>query len=247
MKKLYGLAIILMSLLVFGACSSSGGDDDGPTPPPTGGGDDDPVVIPDPTAATLVFPEDDSECNEGDPISDEESVVTFQWNTSQNTDSYTVTLTNLNNGQSFTAVANTNAAPITILRGTPYEWSVTSRANGTNATAQSASWRFYNEGPGVANYAPFPAEAMNPIRGATLPSNTTSVTLQWSASDVDGDILGYQVFFGLQGNSISMGETTNTSFEVTVSSENIYEWSVEVTDSQGNASTSETFLFRVDE
>lgn len=247
MKKLYTISLLFLSLLVVGACSSSGGDDDSPPPPPTGGGDDDPVVIPDPSAATLVFPEDDTECNEGEPVNDTESTVTFRWNESQNTDSYSVTVTNLNTNESFNTVANTNEAPITILRGTPYEWFVTSRANGTNETAQSAAFRFYNEGPGVENYAPFPAEAINPVRAATLASSTTSVTLEWSATDVDGDIENYEVFFGVQGSSTSQGVTSDTSLEVTVASGNIYEWSIVVMDAQDNASTSETFLFRVDE
>ena len=247
MKRYYFLTTLLLSLLLVGACGGSDGGGDDVTPPPTGGGDDDPIEIPDPASATLIFPEDDSECNEGEPVNDIESIVTFQSSASENTDSYSVTITNLNTGNSFNTVANTNEAPITILRGTPYEWSVTSRANGTNATAQSSAFRFYNEGPGIENYAPFPAEAINPTRGATLGSNTTTVTLEWSASDVDGDIMEYDVFFGLQGNSSLQSTTTATSFEVSVVSGNIYEWSIDVVDSQDNASTSETFLFRVDE
>ena len=250
MKKYYALTLMFCALLLVGACSSGGdGDDTPPPPPPTGGGDDDPMVIPDPTAATLIFPEDDTECNEGDPISDTESTVTFQWNASQNTDSYLVSLTNLNSGNSFNTVANTNEASITILRGTPYEWSVTSRANGTNETAQSALFRFYNEGPGIENYAPFPAEAISPSRGATLPANTTSVTLEWTASDVDNDIVEYEVFFGLEeaGNLDSLGTTTETTFNVDVSTGNVYAWRIQTVDSQNNASDSEEFLFRVDE
>lgn len=249
MKKYYTLAILLCALLLVGACSSSGGDDDPSPPPPTGGGDDDPVVIPDPTAATLIFPEDDTECNEGEPISDTESMVTFQWNASQNTDSYLVSVTNLNTANSFNTVANTNEASITILRGTPYEWFVTSRATGTNETAQSAIFRFYNEGPGIENYAPFPAEAVSPIRGTTLPANTTSVTLEWTASDVDNDIVEYEVFFGLNepGNLVSLGTTTETTFSADVSAGNVYVWLIQTVDSQDNASDSEEFLFRVDE
>ena len=247
MKKFYAISMLFLFLLSLGACSSSGGDDDTSPPPPTGGGDDDPVVVPDPLAATLVFPEDDTECNEGTAINDEESTVTFQWNESQNTDSYSVTITNLNTGNSFNTVANTNEASITILRGTPYEWLVTSRANGTNETAQSATFRFYNEGPGVENYAPFPAEAINPTRGITLPSSTTSVTLEWSASDIDEDIIVYEVFFGPQDSIASQGATTDTTMELSVQSGNIYEWSIIVKDSQDNTSTSETFLFQVDE
>lgn len=247
MKK---LRLVFVSLFVLVALSCGGGSDDGggtPPPPPDSGGDDDPMTVADPSAATLIFPEDDTECNEGTVISDLESDVTFQWNASQNTDSYTITLTNLNNGASFDTSANTNEATITIARGTPYEWFVTSRANGTNVTAESSRFRFYNQGPGIENYAPFPAEAINPTRGATLNSSTTTVQLEWSASDVDNDIAGYEVFFGLDDEDMtSLGIITETSFDVTVASGNIYEWRIKVNDEQNNSSTSEIFTFRVE-
>lgn len=246
MKKCYTISVLFLSLSILGACSSSGGDDDSPTPQPTSGGDDDPVVIPNPSAATLIFPADDTECNEGELVSETESTVTFRWNESRNTDSYLVTVNNLNTNESFNTVTNDNETPITILRGTPYEWFVTSRANRTNETAQSTLFRFYNEGPGIENYAPFPAEAINPRRGTTIGSTTNSLLLEWSASDVDADIAEYEILFGLQGASTSQGKTTGNTFEVFVTTGNIYEWSVITIDSQANTSTSETFLFRVD-
>ena len=54
---------ILTAAIFMVGCSSSSGDDT-PTPPPIGGGDDEPV-IPAPSAATLIFPEDNTECNTG--------------------------------------------------------------------------------------------------------------------------------------------------------------------------------------
>ncbi|MDC6366658.1 MULTISPECIES: hypothetical protein [Flavobacteriaceae] len=241
-KRIWG--ILLFALLFIGCSSGSDGGDD--TPPPSGGGDDDPVVVPAPTAATLVFPEDDTECNEGNPIDETESNVTFQWGASQNTDSYSVTLTNLHTNSSFNTIANTNEATISILRGTPYEWYVTSRANGTNETAESTKWQFFNEGPGIENHAPFPVEAVSPSRGETL-SQTSSVTLTWSSSDIDNDISSYDVFFGTQTDQINfLGNTTENLFEATVSSGNIYYWQVKVIDSEGNSSTSVIFEFRID-
>lgn len=230
------IAFQLLALLCLASCGSSGGDGDG----------DKNNAVPDPVAATLIFPENNTECNEGNPISDEESIVTFQWNVSQNTDSYTVRLTNLNTGNFFETNATTNQASITILRGTPYAWSVISRATGTNATAQSDTWRFYNEGPGVLNFAPFPAEAVNPTRGSTLPAGTSSVELQWATIDLDADALEYELFFGVSGTGLdSLGFTAQTSQSVNVSAGIAYEWRVVTIDSFGNSSTSEIFQFRV--
>lgn len=244
MKKASFLVFAIV-ILVVGACSSS--DSGGGDPTPMGGDDDDPMTVSDPSAATLLFPENNAECNEGAVLNDLESNLTFDWNASQNTDSYLVTLTNLNNGATFETMSNTNEATIIIARGTPYEWSVTSRAEGTNATAKSATWRFYNEGPGIENYAPFPADAINPSQGAILTSTTTMVSLEWSAGDVDDDIRDFEVFFGLQNETpSSLGVVTTSSFEVTVETGNIYEWKVIVTDSQENSSTSETFEFSVE-
>ncbi len=242
MKIPYINFYLFFSVLLVVSCSSSDGgggtnDDDG------GGG----TAVPPPAAASLIFPENNTECNEGVIVNETTSTVTFRWGASQNTDTYTVNITNLADGESSTINATTNEAPINIVRGAPYEWSVTSRANGTSQTAQSPSFRFYNEGPGVENYAPFPAQATNPVRGANLSATTSSVTLEWSSSDIDGDIASYEVFFGTDPAMLNFiaTPTENSVSNVSVSTGTIYYWSVTSTDDLGNSSTSEIFQFRI--
>lgn len=235
---------VLLGLLIT-ACGGSGGDD-GPTPP-IGGGDDDPV-IPDPGAATLVFPADNSECNTGvvNPNDNTRSTVTFEWNASANTTSYTINVTNLDNGTTQSANSNTNSAAVLIARGTPFSWQVISRATGTTTTATSSTFRFYNEGPGIENYAPFPASVESPARGANL-SGVTEVTLSWSGSDVDNDISSYEVYFGTDESDLPLLSATSET-EITgtaVSAGNTYYWYVVTIDSANNKSTSEVFEFRV--
>ena len=226
--------------LVLATACSSGGDDPAPT-------DNDPITIPDPAAATLVFPANDTECNEGAIVNDQQSTVTFRWNASENTDSYEVRLRNLDSNTSSTTQSNTNEADITILRGTPYEWHVVSKANNTSVTATSEAWRFYNEGPGVENYAPFPAEAIAPSRGANLVASTTSVTLQWEASDVDDDIVEFEVFLDTNEDpTTSLGTITESTVSgVAVTSGNTYYWKVITKDGANNTSTSEVFGFKI--
>ena len=207
--------------------------------------DPDPDPGPDPSAANLIFPDNNTECNEGTVINETQSSVTFRWSNAQNTDSYDVTVRNLNTSATSVTSSNTTEADITIERGTPYEWFVTSKADGTNATANSATWRFYNQGPGIENYAPFPATAVSPARGAAL-SVGGNVTLEWEGSDVDNDITDYEVLFGTDPEPTnSAGTTASTTLDVDTSSGQVYYWQVITNDSAGNSSESEIFEFQV--
>ena len=239
MKRTYIKIYALFWVLALTAsCGGSGDGGDDPDPEPI------PVAVP--SSATLVFPEDDSECNEGEIISDTQSRVLFQWNASQNTDSYQVNLTNLNTNSTALTNSTTNEVEITLLRGVPYEWFVVSRANGTAETASSPVWRFYNAGPGITNYAPFPAEAVSPGRGATI-SATATVTLEWTGSDIDNDIVSYTLYFGTADPpALLESGITDTAFEVSVVSGQTYFWQVETVDSAGNQTLSERFNFRVE-
>ncbi len=230
------LSVCVLSLAAScGGSGSSGGD---PEPEPT--------PVPAPSAAVLVFPANNSECNEGEVLSDTQTRVLFQWNASQNTDSYQVNLRNLNTGTTALANSTLNEVEITLLRGVPYEWFVVSRANGTSETASSAVWKFYNAGVGVTNYAPFPAEAVAPSRGATISASGT-VTLEWTGSDIDGDISSYNLYFGTATPPTLLQEgITETSFEASITSGQTYYWQVETVDSAGNQTLSEVFNFQVE-
>lgn len=230
--KILSRIIISFVLVSCGGRDSGGGDSPSPDP------------VPAPQAATLIFPDNNEECNEGENLSDKESRVTFRWNASQNTDSYVVNLVNLNTNATSQASATTNEVDIAIQRGTPYEWSVVSRASGTNETATSATWRFYNQGPGVVNYAPFPAVAVSPARWATI--NVSGIlTLEWEGNDVDNDIVEYEIFFGTDSiPQILIATTSETTEEVAVRSNQVYYWRVLTRDAEGNTSQSEIFEFK---
>lgn len=243
MKTLIGSMFLFTMLLM----SCSGGSDNGAgTPPTTGGGDDDPIAVPNPVAAILIFPENNTECTEGTPVSDTESDVNFQWNASENTDTYSITLTNLNTNESFTSDQGATERVIRLKRGTPYEWSVTSKADDTNTSATSEKWRFYNEGPGLQSYAPFPAEAIRPSVGATL-ATTQTITLEWSATDIDNDLEEYEVFLGTSENGMaSLGVlATNSLGDISVIPGSTYFWQVKATDNRGNSSYSAVFDFTI--
>ena len=236
-NKIHKFLFILMGTALL-SCGGSGGGDDGPTTPKP------PETVTPPGVSTLIFPEDNKECTEGEILNDTQSNVTFQWNASTNTSSYEINLINLNSNATARIISNTNSAPITLMRGTPYEWFVISKGTGTTETAQSLTWRFYNAGEGVTNYAPFPATAVAPARGSSVAS-TGNLNLEWSGSDVDDDITEYEVFFGTDSPpTTSIGVTEETSLSTQVITATTYYWRVVTKDSGNTTSSSEIFEFK---
>ena len=224
MKKISILLILLLTL----SCSK----DDGGNPSPA--------------AALLIFPDNNQECNQGVDISTTQSTVTFRWAASNNTDSYDVVLKNLNTQNTTSHSSLTDELAITIQKGTPYSWYVISENLNVVETAQSETWKFYNAGDPIDSYAPFPADLVSPAMGSIL-TGITSQNLSWSGSDIDNDIVSYDVYFGT-ANPPTMLEvnTASTSVNVTVAAVNTYYWRVVTKDSQGNNSQSEIFEFRIE-
>ncbi|GAA3594202.1 hypothetical protein Q4Q39_06650 [Flavivirga amylovorans] len=227
------LSINIIVPLLFFSCG--GGSDEGES-----------LEIPNPEAAVLIFPENNTECNEGQIINDNQSSVVFKWSVAANTDIYEVNLRNLNTSAVSKVNATANETPITIDRGTPYAWFVVSKASGTQVTEKSVEFRFYNEGPGVSNYAPFPAEAISPIQGAIV-DVADSITLEWTTSDIDNDINEYEILFGTDAeNLVSQGTTNATNkSNISIVPDTIYYWQILTTDIYGNTSNSDIFQFRV--
>ena len=228
--RISGLILLLMTLT---AC-----------PKPEGGDEDDPFGG-DPDGVSLVFPENNTECTEGRVENEEQSTITFRWEALENVDSYEVNIKNLVSGEASKTATDTNEADITLLRGVPYEWFIASKVDGSDRTANSETWRFYNQGAGTLNYAPFPAEVVSPLLGENVGA-ANSIALQWSGSDVDNDIAEYEVLFGTDANpTTSLGVTAEPTMDATVASGQTYYWRVMTKDAQGNTSRSSVFDFSV--
>jgi len=235
MIRVVNILVLVFTISSLVSCSSGGNDSDNENPNEGG----------DPGSVSLVFPENNSECTEGQSVNDTQSTITFMWEEATNADSYEVHVRNLNTNDINTINANTNERAISLAKNTPFEWFVISKAVGSNQSPSSAKWRFYNAGEGVENYAPFPAAVVSPTRGQAIAS-TTSVNLEWNGTDVDNDIDEYEVFFGTSTNpTVSLGTTQQTSITANVSSGQTYYWRVKTIDEAGNSSQSEVFDFRV--
>ena len=239
------LYITLISL--FLAACSGGEPGETPTPQPQ-------VKIP--TAASLVSPANNTECNQGNIISTDLSSVLFQWNPSENTNTYTLKVTNLNTNTVQEQSSSNTSLSMALKRGTPFSWKVVSKSNSTTQTAESGTFRFFNAGAPVENHTPFPAEAVSPSRGATL-TGVTSITIEWESSDIDNDLAAHtvqllgssevldQVDFDNETTVTYQTTTTQSINEVVVEAGKIYYWQVKSQDEVGNSATSEIFEFRV--
>jgi hypothetical protein len=239
--------ILFIGILLLTACGGGdGGGEGGTTTTNTGGNTNsgNPTTeTPTPKAVSLVFPEHNTECNEGSNVTQTTSDVNFQWNLAQDTDSYEVHVVNLNNDEELVQTTTNDNMDMTILRGTPYSWHVVSKANGTNSTASSSIFNFYNAGAAIDNHAPFPANLVEPKMGATMDNGI--LVLVWTGGDIDQDILGYEVYFDMINppeNKII--ETSESSTSVTTEANTIYYWQIITKDSQGNSSASGVFEFR---
>lgn len=201
---------------------------------------------PAPVATTLIYPENNTECNTGVEVDSERSTVNFQWNTSTNTDFYEIIIKELGTTTETRDESNIHEIEITLKKSTAYQWQVISKSNSSDEIATSEIWKFYNAGDGIVNHVPFPADVVEPGLGSNLDSNTTKVFLQWSASDIDNDINVYEVYFGTENPPTnSLGQTTDSNIEVDVSSGNIYHWMIKTIDLTNNVSESEVFWFKV--
>jgi len=233
MKKRQYIIVAFISVFL----QSCGGGGDGP----------DPVVVTPPSAASLVFPANNEECNTGTSVSISQSVVNFEWTVGANASSSEIVVKNLLTNAVSKTTSTSNQKEITILKNTPYKWWVISKSTESTETAKSAEWKFYNSGDAVITYAPFPAELVGPTNGSTVTTATT--TLEWEGSDVDGDITSYDVYFGTVNPPNTLLENvvapTKKIENVEVSS-NIYYWKVITKDGEGNSSTSQVFEFKVE-
>lgn len=200
-----------------------------------------------PSAVSLIFPEDVSECTTGVSLSDTESEVVFEWTEAAIGNGYILTLINLSNSDIQTFETDSESLPIVLQKATPYRWLVTTTLTGSREVSESEVFVFFNAGPGSTSYIPFPARNIAPGNGQAFPQSQESVDLIWESNDLDNDILEYDVYFGNLNPPplFSAGVPDSQISGVPVES-GAYFWQVVTRDQKGNESTSEIFRFTVD-
>ena len=240
MKKI----VFIFSLLLI-SCSGGGGDGD------SGGGGDPPPPSP-PGDVTLTAPTNGKVCETGTSTSDTKSNVDFSWSASTNTSTYDLQVTNLNTSSAInkTGLSTTNTT-VELDKGQPYIWKVISKNTSTTQTGTSSSWKFYLAGPGITNYAPFPAELKSPASGSTVSrSSDGEVTFSWEGSDPDqGDELKYTLYVdktdGKQSPTSDLSDITSKTVDVALDGGTLYYWRVKTSDGT-NSSFSIVYTFRTE-
>ena len=231
---------LLLALFTIVFLVSCGGSDPGPAPVPV-------PVIKTPGKSVLIGPANARTCEEGTNITATQSTVAFSWNSTSDTESYELRITNLNTSEVITQTGiSTTSATVTLTRGIPYSWSITSKNKGATTTV-SDIWKFYLAGVGVTNYAPFPAAAVSPLPGTTVTPTNGKVTLTWDTSDVDGGTLTHTLYLDtVDGKQTPLAANSNLTVktkEVSVAANTIYYWRV-VTSDGSNAATSIVYSFK---
>ncbi|MDG2371824.1 MAG: hypothetical protein P8L83_04340 [Flavobacteriaceae bacterium] len=205
------------------------------------------VTIASPGKVILNSPDNNKVCEEGTSVSETESSVSFGWSKSDDTESYDLKITNLDNLAvvNLTGITETNKS-VTLSKAIPYSWQITSKNQGLNNTASDV-WKFYLAGDGVSNYAPFPAAPISPMPGATIDPLNGKVVISWESADPDGDTVNYTLYFdSIDGNQEPAQENLNlidSSLEVDVNSDTVYYWKV-ITSDGSNTATSIVYTFR---
>jgi hypothetical protein len=206
------------------------------------------IKIVTPSKVQLVFPLKNSECNEGRFITDTESTITFEWRSVEDADEYEIFITNLSSTIQNSYTTTDDTLSVVLQRAAPYSWYVASKAAGVDSSEVSEVWKFYNAGEGIQSHVPFPADIISPTMAQKITASSGSITLDWEGSDLDDDIVGYDVFFGttsppeLFASDLIQSALPNVS----VSSGTVYYWSVTTKDAYGNRSETGVYQFKVE-
>ena len=219
MKTLLNIMTTISLIVVFISCSSGDdGDSSTPTiPNPTqspGNNSGNPTTTP-PDSFNLIFPNNSEICQTGTAVANapQRILINFKWAVSSNADYYELSVVA---SESDNEVANLRTTStdqdVEIDKGKLYQWSVKSANDDGEFT--SSQWSFYSIGEAVGNFIPYPAYNIQ----FEFDSLNDLLSIQWEASDEDGDSLSFDIV--LYENDIQIFNqtdlTVNTSSNIPV-------------------------------
>lgn len=228
MKNIF--LLVILGILVT-ACSG-GGDDD----------DDSPEENKAPSnVESLIYPTNNLLCID--------NTIKFEWSPSTDSDgdniSYTLDIARDNSfsalDQTFTTTTTTKS--VTLEKDIVYYWRVKAKDSNDLSSGYSATYQFYTEGEGTTNHLPFAPELIAPELTETV--SGTPINLEWNCSDVDNDVLTYDVYFGTETvPTTKVGDNqTAKLLSVTVNPATNYYWQVIAKDGEGGESIGQIWSF----
>lgn len=202
-----------------------------------------------PASALLILPTNNALCETGTSVSQTHSDVAFSWEPSENTETYDLTIQNLETNviQSSLGLTATNAV-VKLKKGVAYSWVIESKNPQTSKSATSATWKFYLAGPGTSNHAPFPAVLLSPQPGATVVRNDDGeIDFLWEGADPDpSDELTYTLYVdttdGKQTPINTLTDLNTESVSLAIEGGTKYYWRV-LTSDGSNISFSQIHTF----
>jgi hypothetical protein len=211
-----------------------------------GGSKKDPQPVLSPVKTQLILPANNQPCLTGTNMTATKSTVTFSWQAADNADKYLLYIKDLVAGTITSQTVSGLTAAKELLIGIPYSWYVVSASSNTSATAQSDTWKFYNSGPGVTFYAPYPANLTSPAYGEQVSAASAKIILTWNVTATSTNVKEYDVYFGTDKNPVLYKEKiVAATLTVDVLTARTYYWKIVARDNNGNTSLSQVSYFNV--
>ena len=181
-----------------------------------------------------------------------DNTVTFNWGSSLDLDgdaiNYTMQIAKDNLFSQIVHDTNIKETKTTFTldKGKAYYWRVKATDSRNESSSFASTFQFYTEGIASENHSPFSPVLVSPKLSSVVQS--TTATLEWTASDVDNDTLVYDIFFGTQNPPLQKlsANQSETILNVEVASSKEYFWKVVVKDSKGAQSIGQVWNFKTD-
>ncbi|PQB07669.1 hypothetical protein BST83_11270 [Polaribacter filamentus] len=222
--------IAILIIMSFVACSGSDSQEE---------------EVPDENKATtkpsLIYPTNELLCTD--------NPLEFSWSPSFDEDgdviSYEIQVaTDLAFSENFqVSTVTIPSANFTLLKGELYYWRVKAKDSKNLSSDFTSVWNFYSQGEGITNHIPYAPSLISPALNESVLN--ASLNLKWSASDEDGDLLSYDVYFGTSTLPELVAENiTETGFNVNLNlTETTYYWKIVVRDVNGAETLGQTWFF----
>jgi hypothetical protein len=228
MKKTYLYITIL--LLILSSCSKGEGA----------------IVEPEenaaPTIPNQVYPLNNTICIDNNII--------FEWNASTDAEGNRISYKiEISENSSFSPILETQTSfseskLISLTKGKAFYWRIKAIDSQSAESDYSAVSQFLTEGDGVSNHLPFAPSLVSPELNAEI--DGTSTTLSWSASDIDGDTLTYDVYLDTNEDPTTLvsENLSGTTFNATnLTATSTYYFKVVVKDDKGGVSVGQVWSF----